>query len=389
MKDMSGSAGRWIARVAGAVAVASLAACGGGGGSDAVPQGTLQMSLTDAPACYDSVVVTVTKVRVHKAGAAENGADAWEEIIPPNGPVQVDLLNLTNGALQELGAAQVDAVEYDQVRLVLAENAGQPWANYVTLPGGGGDRELKTPSAQQSGLKIKAGFSVAADATTDMLLDFDACKSVVVAGNSGQYILKPVVRFSGKPAGSISGYVTTTMTLSATSVSAQKDGEVLRSTTPDANGQFKLAYLEPGTYTVVITSPERATGVISSVPVGTVTTTVNGTASYIVLPSSPMGTVSGVVTAGSALETAATVTASQAVSGGTIEVLRQPVDLDLATYTMQLPTADPVRAPYAAGGLTFAADATAGGKYQLTATAPGRAPLSQTVTPPATVDFKY
>lgn len=390
MEKMRGSANRLVAGAVMTGAALMLAACGGGGGGGgSVPQGTVSMSLTDEPACYKNVYVTVTRVMLHKAGTAEGeGAGGWEEITPPKGPVKVDLLNLTNGKLEDLGMAEVDAVSYDQVRLVLAENSGVPYANYVTLLSGT-DQELKTPSAAQSGLKIKADFAVAAGGTTDLLLDFDACKSIVIAGNSGQYILKPVVRLSGKPVGSIAGAVTTTMTLSATTISAQQNGQVLRSTTPDKDGLFKLAYLEPGTYTVVITSADRATGVISSVPVGTTTTTVNGTAT-IVLPTSPMGTVTGVVKAGTALVTDAMIIATQDVAaGGPVQVLSRPVDFELATYTMQLPTADAVRAPYAAGVLTFNADTTAAGKYKLTSTSPTKGTLTQTITPPATVNFTY
>jgi hypothetical protein len=364
-KKLRGSS--WIAGTVGLAAATLLAACGGGGGDGggAVPQGTIKMSMTDAPSCYKNVFVNVEKVRIHKNGGTGDGDAGWEEIIPPNAPVKIDLLNLTNGALADLGTATVDAGTYQQVRLVLAATG-----NSVTLLDGS-TQQLKTPSAQQSGLKIQADFNVAADSTTEMLLDFDACKSIVIAANSGQYILKPVVRFSDKPAGSISGYVTTTMALSKTAISAQQGGEVLRSTVPDANGQFRLAYLQPGTYTLVITSDDRATGVIDSVPVGTATTAVNGTASYIVLPTSSMVTVTGTVTASAVPVTDATVTAFQSVAaGGPIQVLSVPVDLDLATYTMRLPTADAVRAPYSASGLTFAADATAAGKYDLKAVSP-------------------
>jgi hypothetical protein len=220
--------------------------------------------------------------------------------------------------------------------------------------------------------------------TTEMLLDFDACKSVVVAGNSGQYILKPVVRLSQKVNTSIQGYVTTTMTLNATSVSAQQNGTVVRSTVPDSTGKFILAYLPSGTYTVVVTSDERATGVINSVPVSlsAPTTTVNGTATAIVLPTSVMNTVTGIVTASTGSDTTvgdAFVTATQNLTTGKIEVLSVPVDFDLATYTMQLPVAAPVRAPYATSGLVFTPDTAAAGKYTLTATAPGRPALTRSV----------
>ena len=53
---------------------------------------------------------------------------------------------------------------------------------------------LTTPSAQQSGLKLNAKpFDVAEGQTVELVLDFDAARSVVRAGNSGKYLLKPVI----------------------------------------------------------------------------------------------------------------------------------------------------------------------------------------------------
>lgn len=392
-KSTFGSAGQWLGGWAAVAAAAGLVACGGGGGDGPRPQGTLQMAMTDAPSCYEQVLVTVEKVRVHKGTNAADGSEGWEEIVPPGAPVQVDLLNLTNGALVDLGAAPVDAGGYSQVRLVLAENTpANPLANAVK-PLGGALQPLKTPSAQQSGLKIKAGFDVPADGTTHMLLDFDACKSVVLAGNSGQYILKPVVRLSQKPDTSIQGWVTTTLTLSATTVSAQQGGTVVRSTVPDAGGKFVLAYLPPGNYDVVVTSDQRATGVITGVPVATAgSTAVNGTSTSIVLPTSVMNTVTGTVTAGGNPLGDATVTATQSVAGSLVEIASKAVDFDFGTYTMKLPAAAPQRAPYTAGGLTFTADNPAAGTYTLTVTAPDRDARQQLVNVTggaATANFAY
>lgn len=399
-KKMRGNALRWAARLAGLAAAATLAACGGGGGS-AEGEGTLRMAMTDAPSCYEHVYVTVEKVRVHTSANAdgEGGEAGWSEIVVAD-PKRIDLLTLTNGVLSELGTTELPAGTYSQVRLVLADNdAADPLANAVQ-PVGGALVPLTTPSAQQSGLKLKANFTVDEGETTDLVLDFDACKSVVKAGKSGNYILKPVVSITPMHASSIQGYVTTTMSLGSTTVSAQQDGNVVRSTVPDANGKFVLAFLPKGTYTVVITSDERATGVIDSVPVGTSTatsvTTVSGTATAIVLPTSVMNTVTGTVTAPSGNSTKpvgdATVTALQDLGSGTIQVNSTPVDFDFGSYTLRLPAAAPVRAPYATKGLKFTAETSAAGLYTIEATAPGRSALQKMVdvgSGAASANFAY
>lgn len=378
MKSMRGSPWRGLA-LAGSVATALVvAACGGGGGGGA-GEGTLRVALTDAPSCYEHVYVTVEKVRVHTSSSASDSDSGWEEVILAT-PRRVDLLSLTNGVLEELGSKKLPAGSYSQVRLVLAENTGSnPLANAVQ-PIGGSLVALRTPSAQQSGLKLQFHFDVVADRTVDLLLDFDACKSVVVAGNSGNYNLKPVMTVTPLYDTAIQGYVTTTLAVSATTVTAQKDGVVVRSTTPDSSGKFNLAYLPAGTYTVVITSDGRATGAVTSIPITTSTavTSINGTATAIVLPSSPMATVTGTVTAGSSLVTDATVRALQDLTGGpVIEVASKAVDADFATYTMRLPQAAPLRAPYSTSGLSWSTDSAVAGKYRIQANAPGRTPVTQ------------
>jgi hypothetical protein len=382
MKTTGGSIKRWMSRMAGLVALASLAACGGGGDGGGGGEGTLRVSLTDAPSCYQSVFVTVTQVRVHTSSSAADGDAGWRELTLAT-PRRINLLDLTNGVLEELGSLPLPAGSYSQVRLVLAENTTTaPTANAVQ-PVGGTLVPLRTPSAMQSGLKLQVNFAVEAGKVIDLVLDFDACKSIVAAGNSGNYNLKPVLSVTPKYTTSIQGYVSTTMTLGATSVSAQQAGTVVRSTAPDASGKFTLAFLPEGTYSLVITSDGRATGVVTSVPVSTTTgvTTVNGTATAVLLPASAMNTIAGSVTAtastGSTTSTVAvtdaTVTALQDLTGGpAIQVGGTPVDADLGTYSLRLPVAAPVKAAYSTGGLAFTADTPVAGKYRLVTAAPGR-----------------
>ena len=180
-----------------------LAACGGGGSSEdagapVTAMGTLRLALTDAPACgFDKVFVTVEKVRVHQSGSAGEGEGGWSEVIL-NPAKRLDLLSLRNGVLEELGQKSLPAGKYTQLRLVLAENGSTaPFANAVIPTGSTGEVALTTPSADQSGLKLKTNIDVIANQTADFVIDFDACKSIVTTGggnsNAGKYILKPVL----------------------------------------------------------------------------------------------------------------------------------------------------------------------------------------------------
>ncbi|MBG9388345.1 DUF4382 domain-containing protein [Caenimonas sp. DR4.4] len=383
-------------RWSGALALtAVLAACGGGGDDNGAGtgnvggDGTLRVALTDAPACgYDHVWITIEKVSVHQSSAAAEADAGWKDLVVSPAR-KVDLLALTNGVLEELGSTPLPAGQYSQIRLVLASNSGTgttTLANSIQ-PTGGAVTALSTPSAQQSGLKLQAHFDVASGQMADVVLDFDACKSIVKAGNSGQYILKPVIAVVPRVASGVSGYVATSMPLVSTTVSVQQDGAVVRSTTPDATGKFSIPYLGTGTYTLVVASEGHATAVVTGVTAGTTTTSINGTATAIATPVSTMAdvtgtvvvsTVSGSSTVSTAL-TDASVYASQVLTGGpTIAMGSQAVDATAATYRFHLPVAAPVKAAYTAGGaLTFAPDSAVAGKYNMQARAPGRANIDK------------
>jgi hypothetical protein len=405
---MTSSKLQWIALAAwGGIVAAGVVACGGGGGSGGslTSEGAMRFAITDAPACgYDHVWVTVEKVSVNTSATASDTDTGWTDLtLSP--ARRIDLLTLTNGVLEELGTVPLAAGHYSQVRLVLATNTAgaNPPANAVQ-PTGGAVTELKTPSGQQSGVKLQVNADVAAGQTADLVLDFDACKSVVSAGNSGQYLLKPVVSAVPRVVSGIQGVVTTTLTLSSTTISAQQNGAVVRSTTPDASGNFSIPFLAAGTYTVVVTSDSRATGVITSVPAGSSTTVVSTATNPIVLPTSSMADVTGTVTA-STLQNGTTVTAPvtdakmralQALTGGpTVEVASQPVDSTLGSYHFRLPTAAPVKGAYAPGTatLTMTPDASVAGKYTIEASAPNRATLTKPAdvssSSSATVNFGY
>ncbi|HEY9238492.1 MAG TPA: DUF4382 domain-containing protein, partial [Burkholderiaceae bacterium] len=277
-----------------AASLLTLAAgCGGGGGGGiggtGSALGTMRVSMTDAPACgYSAVNVTVEKVRVHQSAGAGDADGGWSEIVLAPAK-RIDLLTLTNGALVELGQTALPAGKYTQLRLVLAENGSgaSALANSV-VPIGGSETPLTTPSANQSGLKLNADIDVSPEQVADVVLDFDACKSVVKRGNSGEYNLKPVISVIQRLSDAgmrVIGYLDPLLANGATQVSVQANGVTVKATPPDSTGQFVLYPVPAGTYDLVVSAPGRATAVLTGVPVTTTAYTYVNAATAPMLPA--------------------------------------------------------------------------------------------------------
>jgi hypothetical protein len=366
-------------------ASAALVACGGGGDSGVAPApaaGTLRVALTDAPNCrvgnadLEKVFVTVERVRVHQSSDAEPSNGGWTDVaISP--AKKINLLDLTNGRLEELGTTPIPAGNYTQVRLVLSANQGAEPANSLVLAGQTAEIPLRTPSAAQSGLKIIRPFTVEPNTLVDLVIDFDACRSIVALGNgNGGYLLKPTLTADLRTVAGIVGFVDPALT--DVMVSAQKDGEVIRTTIPSDSGQFVLAYLDAANspYDVVITSPARGTSVVPAVPVSTAAvTTLSTLAVPILLPDAgtpASRTASGTLGPELARETGV-VRALQVVGAvPKIEVATVNVDAATGAYSLTLPTALPLLATFSTTlPLAFAPAPSPAPVYTLEARATG------------------
>ena len=389
----------------GGVLVAGLAACGGGGGSAGTDStGTLRLALTDAPACgYDAVNVTIQKVRVHQSDSANpDDPNGWSEIVL-NPALRVDLLKLQNGDLAELGEVTLPTGSYNQMRLVLAENSTNPTvalANSVVLTSDLTKTEvaLKTPSGQQSGVKAKQfKIDIAANQLANFVVDFDACKSVVVAGNSGQYLLKPQLNVIARYISGVTGFVDpATLANGNTSLSLQQGGVVIKATAPDNFGKFMLQPVAPGNYTLVLTAPGRTTAVVTNVAVVADTVTaVNASGTALNPAISASATVTGTAPVDTLVRVLQPLPST--LTGGavtTVEVAGRFVDGDTGLYTYPLVVNAPLVAPYVAapGALVFTADLAAAGKYALNASLTGfadKTTVLPTLTSGATVTTNF
>ncbi|MEK7289933.1 MAG: DUF4382 domain-containing protein [Planctomycetota bacterium] len=376
-----------------------MVGCGGGGG-DSSPQagaGTLNVSLTDAPAGgFTAVNVTISKVRVHQSNSASENDAGWTDITL-NPARKINLLDLTNGVLEDLGQTPLSAGHYTQLRLVLAANSGTSMANSVVLSSDPAATEiaLDTPSSVQSGIKLINEFDVASGQRVDLVLDFDALKSVVARGN-GTFLLKPVIKVVPTQLNGIDGFVDTAILGDDVLVSAQANGNVICSTAPNPQtGEFFLSRLVPGNYDVVITANGRATAVIIGVPVANnaSTTIVSTSSARFTLPNSATKNVSGTITLNPSSTTAvAYVAAKQEFgSGPTVTVATIAADPSTGGYVLTLPVDAPLLGQYGTGTLPIAlsTQAAVAGKYLLEASAEGykTQQVSRDVSAGATQDF--
>ena len=257
---------------------------GGGGGSGSVGTGTLSLSLTDnSTEEYKAVYITIKNIEVH-LGGNENSFSSWLRVDLPTDPdtglpkqrLTVNLLELVNGVREDLGIAVLETGHYTQMRLIIDSvpddtinilSQNHPFANYVIDQSDPPNvYELKVPSGFQTGFKIVGGFEINTNQTTELVLDFDACRSVVQAGKSGKWLLKPTVKIgrledfsiingivtNGSDAG-IEGALVSAQIFNGGITEEKDDDELIiqAATITDSNGEYKL-FVTPGTYNLVV-----------------------------------------------------------------------------------------------------------------------------------------
>jgi hypothetical protein len=146
----------------------------------------LTLNITDAP-LDDVVKVVVTFLSVELVSKD----NLLSHTFTFNTPKPVDLLALQGLQFETLlSEVELAAGDYKEMRLVIDDTN---MSSYVETSDGS-VYPLKIPGGSSSGLKIKSKISFVEKQTSAYTLDFDLNKSVVMAGASGKYNLKPVLR---------------------------------------------------------------------------------------------------------------------------------------------------------------------------------------------------
>ena len=206
----------------------------------------VQLKLVDAPGDYLEVNIEIIDIQYNSSDDEEG----WLSFTPESGyPINVDLTELIAGNSLLLTDQIMPTGLLKQVRLVLSNK------NTLNVEGEEGLIPLSTPSAQQSGLKLKLDTELEAGFSYTFILDWNVQESIVKAGNSGIYNLKPVIKVNTEVnSGAISGKVVevieeveTAMENISVGVYTTDDIMVTDSLT-DVNGDFLIQGLESGNY---------------------------------------------------------------------------------------------------------------------------------------------
>jgi hypothetical protein len=253
--------------------------------------GSVRLYMTDGPledTNVKAVYITVQSISI-------NVNNNWQDLTGFAGPKKFNLMDLRDSNNVFLGSAVLPAGSYSEIRFIL--DAPDEHGSNQSNPGcyieynDGTQQPLFVPSGSSSGFKAKGNFDVPVNGQVTLMCDFDLHKSIVVAGNSGKYILKPVIRLEAmNQAGFIKGKVTDTAAHEQVMIYAYPTGAYtdLEAATPatgavrfpnattscvvKADGSYIISFLAPGTYTLVVVSNksgdfEKVLGYVNNVTV--------------------------------------------------------------------------------------------------------------------------
>ena len=209
----------------------------------------IQFRLVDAPGDYLEVNIIINDIRYNRSDDNEGWISFGE---PTDYPIEVDLTELIAGNNLLLIDEDIPSGELKQIRLILddgntlviEDDNGEPF----TVP-------LRTPSAQQSGLKIRLDTVLEPGFIYEFILDWDVHESIVQAGNSGNYNLHPVIHVIAEVnSGSIFGIVTDDLAPIQDAVveAYTSNNEFVTSTITNELGEFLVNGLVEGDYLLKI-----------------------------------------------------------------------------------------------------------------------------------------
>ena len=236
--------------------------------------GRTRVLLTDAPFPYDSVAsvdVYVSRIEATVTFDTTSGGD-WTLITAPRR--RFNLLALQQGTTTLLGEGDLEVGAYRAVRMVInTDSSGVRWINgtaaEVNWQNHTGTEELPLHALVEAAVPVHA--SVGSQVSTEIVLDFDVGRSFLFDFfGTREFTFLPWIRaVDTRITGAIEGYVTSAHTgasaavrnanvtvYRADSLLPLELRTIAASGRTDANGHYRIAFLQAGSYLVRVEQPE-------------------------------------------------------------------------------------------------------------------------------------
>lgn len=245
--------------------------------------GVLTVKITDAPFPSDLVAeanITIDMVTLKKSDLnmdesnAESDTSSMSDttafIVLSEETQTINLLDLSNGVTKVLSENEIPAGNYNEIRLHVVD-AG------IKL-NDGREYDLKVPSGNASGLKIKIKptLQITEGMYGQVLIDFDVSRSFNAIGNDHSkngikgFHFKPVVRGVNMTVTSgISGIVSDTskVNLQGATILLLSEGDTLTSALSAEDGHYAIIGVPEGTYSMECTHVDYDTLKVDNVEV--------------------------------------------------------------------------------------------------------------------------
>lgn len=155
-----------------ALASFGLAACGGGTGQlrmTAAESGRTAALVSSSD--YSSILLELREIE-GRLDAGDSDESGWRTL--RSTPIEVDLIALEGGEVQELFDVEVPVGTITELRLILAEDV----VGRAIPAAGGAEVPVRVPSGTSSGLKFKGSIEIVEDETAEATMAFDVAASL-------------------------------------------------------------------------------------------------------------------------------------------------------------------------------------------------------------------
>lgn len=238
------------------------------------PQGkpSTVVELTDDPFPYDSVErvdLYVAKIEASTTLDTSNlSPESWVTVAEPH--QAFNLIELSGGITAPLGGADIPAGQYRSIRMVLDTDSSS-----ITAKNG---QPMPVDWQSSAGRPVLYAYVEnpinVTDFGAEIVIDFDAGRSFLCSAPCSSFVFSPVFRAVSKSAtGTISGRVTGDTLVGATPIPikdvtvtiyrgdlAAFSGSwfIVATGKTDSLGDFKIAFLQPGTYILRADAPRNS-----------------------------------------------------------------------------------------------------------------------------------